>query len=163
ASRPRRRAGVNRARPLRAPTSSSRPAVAPGFRATSWAQHRSSGALEPLERLDDLLFARLRLIALLALALDHLLGRAGKEIRVAELGIHPPDVGLDLAHFPFQPRALGREIDHALERQRRGLAAHQELHRALRRRIREGDVAEAGEALQEFSPPPGPLLGVRRD
>ena len=40
-------------------------------------------------------------------------------------------------HFLVQPRALGGEVDHALERQRRDLAAHDELHRALRRRIGE--------------------------
>src|SRR5579871_4861892 len=64
----------------------------------------SSGTLEPLERLEDLLLARQRLVAFLALAVDHLLGRAGEEIGVVELAVDPLDVGLDLAELLLQPR-----------------------------------------------------------
>src|SRR4030081_397027 len=91
----------------------------------------SSGAFEPLQRLVDLLAARLRLVTLLALAFDHVLGRAGDEIGVGELRIDAGNVGLHPRQFFLQPRSLGRNVDHALERQRRHLAANNKLHRAL--------------------------------
>ena len=62
-----------------------------------------------------------------------------------------------LAISLLQPRALGGEVDHALERQRRDLAAHDELHRALRRRVGERDVGDARQPLDEL----GPALGAR--
>ena len=56
-------------------------------------------------------------------------------------------------HFLGEPRALGGKIDHALQRQRRDLAAHDELHGALRRGIcGEGNVGDAREPLHEFRP-----------
>ena len=51
-------------------------------------------------------------------------------------GIDAGNVGVSLLHFLTEARTLGGDIDHALERQRRRLAAHDELHRALRRRGR---------------------------
>src|SRR5437899_4785637 len=43
--------------------------------------------LQPLQRFADLGAPALRLLALLALALDHLLGCAGDEVGVGELGV----------------------------------------------------------------------------
>ena len=74
-----------------------------------------------------------------------------------ELGIDARDVGVGLLHFLGEPRALGGKIDHALERQRRHLAAHDELHRALRRGRRRGNLGHARQPLDEF----GPALGAR--
>ena len=49
-------------------------------------------------------------------------------------------------------RLLGGEIDDALERQRRDLAADQKLHRALRRAIGEGDIGQPRHALDDVAP-----------
>ena len=53
------------------------------------------------------------------------------------------------------------KIDHALERQRRDLAAHQQLHRALRRGVGEGDVAEPRQPLDHVAPALGARLRSR--
>src|SRR5262245_54804165 len=95
------------------------------------ARSTSRRAFQPLQRFEELRLARLGLGALLALLLDHLFRRPLDEARIAELGVDPLYVGLGPGDLLLEPRALGGEIDHALERQRRHLAAHQELHRAL--------------------------------
>ena len=72
---------------------------------------------------------------------------------------------MSASHFAISLSSRARsaaKIDHALERQRRDLAAHDELHRALRRRIGKGDVGDAREPLHEFGPAPGPRLGLGR-
>jgi len=46
-------------------------------------------------------------------------------------------IGVGLGQFLVEPRLLGGKIDHSLEGQRRDLAAHQKLHRAFRRFLRE--------------------------
>ena len=51
-------------------------------------------------------------------------GALAHEVRIAELGIDALDVGVDLGDLLLQPRLLGRDVDDALERQRRDLAAH---------------------------------------
>src|SRR5262245_65246087 len=95
----------------------------------------SRSAFQALERLVDLEPAPLGFFALLALTLDHILRRAGDEIGIGEFGIDAVDVGFDPRHLFLQPRFLGGKIDHALERQRRDLPAHDQLHRALRRAL----------------------------
>ena len=53
-------------------------------------------------------------------------------------------------------------IDHALQRQRRDLAAHQQLHRAFRRAVGEGDVGQPRHALDDVAPARRALLGLGR-
>ena len=89
---------------------------------------------------------RVGLLALLALLLDHLFRRAGDEIRIAELGVDAGDVGGGARHLLFKPRLFGGEVDHALERQRRHLAAHDELHRAFGNAGRDRDARKAAPA-----------------
>src|SRR6516162_5751117 len=110
-------------------------------------------ALEARERFVDLEAARLSFFALLALAFDHILRRAGDEVGIGELGVDAGDVGVDARHFLLEARFLGGEVDHPLERQRRHLPAHDELHGALRRAVRERNIGEAGEAAHDVGPP----------
>src|SRR4249920_3249112 len=70
----------------------------------------SCRAFQPLQRLDDLAAAAFRLLALLALAIDHLFGRAPHEVGIAELGVDPLDVGVDLAELLLEPRLLGCDV-----------------------------------------------------
>src|SRR6266568_1973316 len=113
----------------------------------------SRRALEARERFVDLEPARRRLLALLALAFDHVLRRAGDEVGVAELGVDAGDIGCNARHFLLEARFLGGKIDHPLERQRRDFPAHDELHRALRRTRRERNFGEAREAAHDVGPP----------
>src|ERR1043165_9624826 len=111
------------------------------------AQRRmSGGALEPLQRLENLRAAAFRLLALFLLAFDDLLGRLAYEVRVAELGVDPFDVGVDLGDLLLEPRLLRRDIDDALERQRSDFAAYQELHRSGRRLVEIKNFGNAREA-----------------
>ena len=87
---------------------------------------------------------------------------ARDEIRIVELGIDARDVRIRLLHFLGEPRALGGEIDNVLERQRRHLPAHHELHRAFRRGGRGRNVGHAREPLDEFSPAFGARLALGR-
>src|SRR6266581_559547 len=100
----------------------------------------SRRALEARERFVDLEAARLGFFALLALAFDHVLRRAGDEVGIGELGIDARDVGLDARHFLLEACLLGGKIDHALERQRRDFPAHDELNRPLRRPLHERNI-----------------------
>src|SRR5260370_4358096 len=109
-------------------------------------------AFETRERFVDLCPARFGLLALLALAFDHILRSAGDEIGIGELGIDAGDIGFDARHLLLEPRFLSREIDHVLERQRRDLPAHDQLHRALRRSLRKRDIGEAREAAHHLRP-----------
>src|SRR5262249_25369488 len=122
----------------------------------------SRRALEARERFVDLEPARLRLLALLALAFDHVLRRARDEVGVAELGVDAGNVGCNARHFLLQARFLGGKIDHALARQRPYLPAHDELHRALRRTRRERDFGEARQAAHDVGPALGSRLRRRR-
>src|SRR5262249_2973363 len=122
----------------------------------------SRRALEARERFVDLEPARLRLLALLALAFDHVLRRARDAVSVAKLGVDAGDVGCNARHFLLQARFLGGKIDHPLERQRRDLPAHDELHRALRRTRRERDFGEARQAAHDVGPALGSRLRRRR-
>src|SRR5882724_3290823 len=79
----------------------------------------SCRAFQPLQRLEDLYAALRRLFTLLALAVDDLFRRALDEVGIAELGVDALDVGLDFVDFLFQPRLLRRDVDDALERERR--------------------------------------------
>src|SRR6266566_5461049 len=72
---------------------------------------------QPLQRFENSRAAALGFLALLALALDHLLRRAAEKIGVAELGVDAGHVAGDLGHLLLEPAALGGKIDHALERQ----------------------------------------------
>src|SRR5436190_22954778 len=74
----------------------------------------SGGALKALQRLQNLRAAAFRVLALVLLALDDLLGRLADEIRIAELGVDAFDVGVDLGHFLFEPRLLRCHVDDAL-------------------------------------------------
>ncbi len=88
-----------------------------------------------------------RLLALLALAFDHLLRRAGMKSALPSLASMRAMSALTRASLLLEPRLLGDEIDHAFERQRRDLAAHQELHRARRHDSRHRDVGEPRQSL----------------
>src|SRR5262249_35160314 len=103
----------------------------------------SGRPLQAIERLVDLEPPRLGFFALLALALDHIFWRAGDEIGIGELGIDAGNVGFDPRHPLLQPRFLGGKIDPPLERQRRDLAAHDQLHGALRHVLGERNLGEA--------------------
>src|SRR5262249_44129647 len=72
------------------PTSQRRPAAVHCCRIMGLALSRR--ALEALKRLDDLAAALFGFLALLALALDHLLGRARDELGIAKLGVDARDV-----------------------------------------------------------------------
>src|SRR3972149_11198945 len=85
---------------------------------TSQPEARLRRAPEALQRRDDFFTPRLRLLALLALAVDHLLGRARKKIGVRQLGVDAGDVGPDLGHLLLEPRPLAGKIDDACQRQR---------------------------------------------
>src|SRR5262249_1057655 len=122
----------------------------------------SRRALEARERFVDLEPARLRLLALLALAFDHVLRRARDEVGVAELGVDAGDVGCNARHFLLQARFLGGKIDHALARQRPYLPAHDELHRALRRTWRKRNFGEARQPAHDLGPALGSRLRRRR-
>src|SRR5215831_980134 len=78
--------------------------------------NRSRRALEARERFVDLEAARLGFFALLALAFDHVLRRAGDEVGIGELGVDAGDVGFNARHFLLEARFLGGEVDHPLER-----------------------------------------------
>src|SRR6266498_4692674 len=123
----------------------------------------SRRAFQALERFIDLEPARLGLFALLALAFDHVLRRAGDEVGIGELGIDARDVGLDARHFLFEAGLLGGKIDHALERQRRDFPAHDELNRPLRRPLRERNIGEAREPPHGFGPARCSRLRRRRN
>src|SRR6516225_10607347 len=125
-------------------------------------RENSRRALEARERFVDLEPASLRLLALLALAFDHVLRRARDEVGVAELSVDAGDVGCNARHFLLQARFLGGKIDHPLERQRRDFPAHDELHRALRRTRRERNFREAREATHSVGPALGSRLRCRR-
>src|SRR5262245_10018779 len=77
----------------------------------------SRRALKARERFVDLEPARLRLLALLALAFDHVLRRARDEVGIGELGVDARDIGFNARHFLLEARFLGSKIDHPLERQ----------------------------------------------
>src|SRR5262249_47821483 len=102
----------------------------------------SRRALEARERLVALEATRLGFFALLAFAFDHVLRRARNEVGIGELGVNAGDVGSNARHFLLEARFLGGKIDHALERQRRHLPAHDELHGPLRRAFRERNIGE---------------------
>src|ERR1700761_7475526 len=74
----------------------------------------SSSALQALKRLGELCLAGLRLVALLALALDDFLRRALEKIGVAEFLIDTRDIGVAFGDFFREPRALGGKVDNAL-------------------------------------------------
>src|SRR3974377_709058 len=84
---------------------------------------------QPFQRLRNLRLAGDPVLALLLLLLDHTFRRARHEVRIVELDVNARDVRLGLLHFLCQARAFRGEIDHALERQCRYLAAHPKLHR----------------------------------
>src|SRR5262249_13862574 len=113
----------------------------------------SRRAFEARERFVDLEATRLGFFALLALAFDHILRRAGDEVGIGELGVDARDVGFNARHFLLEARFLGGEVDHPLERQRRHLPAHDELHGPLRRAFRERNIGEAREAAHDVGPP----------
>src|ERR1700733_12124189 len=85
-------------------------------------------APQPFHRLCDLGLARLRFLTFLFLFLYHFLGGSGDEISVIQLGVDTRDIGIRLGHFLGQPRRLGGQIDDPLQRQRRNLAANDELN-----------------------------------
>ena len=62
-----------------------------------------------------------------------------------------------------EPRhAFGSQVDNPLQRQRRNVAAHHELHRTFRWHIGKGNLADAGQALDKFRPVPGAARDLRR-
>src|SRR5439155_1694168 len=85
--------------------------------------------LQPLQRFLQFRLARYRRLALFLFFLHDLFGRVRHEFLVAEFGVDALDVGIGLDDFLVEPGLFGREVDHALERQRHHLAAHQQLHR----------------------------------
>src|SRR4051812_37089530 len=93
----------------------------------------SRGAFQALQRFEDFCAASLGLLALFLLALDDLLGGFSDKVRIAKLSVDALDVRVGLGDLLLQPGLLGRDVDDALERQRRNFVAHQKLHRAWRR------------------------------
>src|SRR5882672_8715092 len=77
----------------------------------------SRRVLQPLQRLENLLFPRNGSLALLFLFLDDLVRRVGDELLVGEFGVDALDVGVGLGDFLVEPGLFGGEIDHALQRQ----------------------------------------------
>src|SRR6478736_4895134 len=73
---------------------------------------------QSLQRLDDLGLAGHGRLALFLFFLDDLFRRIGDEFLVAELGVDALDVGVGLGDLLVEPNFFGREINHALERQR---------------------------------------------
>src|SRR5207237_5352712 len=118
------------------------------------------GALQTLQRLDNLGAASFGFLALLALAFDHFFRRAPDKIGVAELRVDAGDVARNLGHLLLKPATLRTEIDHALERQCREFPPDHELDCICRGCIREADLRDAGEPLDEGIPSlgPGPTL-----
>ena len=100
-------------------------------------------------------------LAFLAFALDHIFRGAPDEIRVAELGIDPGNVGRDFRRLLFKPGPLRRKIDDAGKRQSCDFATNDELNRAGRRGGHKRDRGKPGQALEEFFPPACPALGFR--
>ena len=98
---------------------------------------------EPRQRLLDLALARLRGVAALALLVDDLFRRTREEIGIGELHVDLVDVAGELGALLVEARHLGLEVDDAFERQRRDLAAHDELHGAPRSALGDGDRGEA--------------------
>src|SRR5215207_7907195 len=88
---------------------------------------------EPRQRLLDLAAARRCGVAALALLVDDLFRRTRQEIGIGELHVDLVDVAGELGALLVEACHLGLELDDAFERQRRDLAAHDELHRAPRR------------------------------
>src|ERR1700747_2253216 len=80
-------------------------------------RENSRRALEARERFVDFWPAPLRLLALLALAFDHVLRRARDKVGVAELRVDAGDVGCNARHLLLEARFFGSAIDHPLERQ----------------------------------------------
>src|SRR3954469_363160 len=115
----------------------------PGIRIAS--RRLGHAGAEPRQRFLDLALARFRGLAALALLVDDLLRRSREEIGVRELGVDLVDIGSELAALLVEARGLGAEVDDALERQRRDFAAHDELHRAARSALGDGDCGEARE------------------
>src|SRR5580700_11509562 len=87
-----------------------------------------SRILEPLQRLGHLGLARLCLFAFFLFFFDHFFRGPRSKIGIVELGVDAGNVGVGLGHFLGEASALGVEIDHALEWQRRGFTAHDKLH-----------------------------------
>src|SRR5215471_14778947 len=132
------------------PASQSKPTATQNSRmALPAAAFPSRRALQARERFVDLEATRLGFFALLALAFDHILRRAGDEVGIGELGVDAGDVGFNARHFLLEARFLGGEIDYPLERQRRDFPAHDELHGARRRAVRERNIGEAREAAHD--------------
>src|SRR5262249_55990055 len=148
------------------PASQSRPTAAqnsritdPGYRVqimslSSSRENELGRAREPFERLGDLGAPQRSLLALLALAFHHVLGRAPHEIGIGKLGVDAGDVGIDPRDLLLEPRLLDGEINHAGERHRCDLAAHHDLHRARRRAFRQRKVGEAREPSNASRPLP---------
>ncbi len=67
---------------------------------------RSLDRFQPLQRFENLGLARLRLLALFVLGLDHFLVRTSYEFGIAELGIDPRDVGVGLSDASIVARRL---------------------------------------------------------
>src|SRR5215208_8416837 len=117
---------------------------------------------EPRQRLLDLALARLGGVAALALLVDDLFRRTREEIGVGELHVDLVDVAGELGALLVEACHLGLEVDDAFERQRRDLAAHDELHGAARRALGDGDRGEAREAADGLVPALGAGAGRRR-
>jgi len=86
--------------------------------------------LQTLKRLGEFRLARLCLVALLALTLDDLLGRALEEVGIAELLIDAGDVGIAFGHFFREPRTLSGKVDDASQFETHSLTPDHELDSA---------------------------------
>src|SRR5712671_1263747 len=113
---------------------------------------RSAHSFEPLQRLDNLLFARLGLFALFLFLFDHLFRRARDEIRVAELGVDAGNVSLGLCDLLLEARALGRNVDQSSQRQADCLPANHDLHGSGLKCRRPGNFGNSRHSFQEFRP-----------
>src|SRR6266436_5270330 len=71
---------------------------------------KSRRVLQPLQRLENLLFLRNSSLALLFLFLDDLVGRVGDELLVGEFGVDALDVGVGLGDFLVEPGLFYRQV-----------------------------------------------------
>src|SRR4029079_7547062 len=115
---------------------------------------------QSLQRLDDLGLAGHGRLALFLFFLDDLFRRIGDEFLVAELGVDALDVGVGLGDLLVEPNFFGREINHALERQRCGFAADTDVHRAFGRGRGKGNLGKPRHALDDVAPALRTRLGL---
>ena len=85
----------------------------------------------------------------LPLLFDHVLGRAGDELLVGQLGVDLLDLVADLVDLSLQAVRFGADVDDAVERHGDRRLFEDDLDRAHRRRVGEIEGLNAGEPILE--------------